>query len=1617
MSSAQFACRKIFSVPMKNVSKKSSLSLIPPVMVLVLAGMMGGSFLSRPTGTPKSSNQANTTAQNERSGPSNADQSIETPSRPLFHLLETLPERVLTGLPENGEAVPNALMMLDSTSIIAKEGLDLMLNSAAIGEAMGFPTPKEVVPVRITASRKDPMANSQWIAGVVHSLSEGAFALVKDENSGKFSGHLLLHRQKKAFVIEEDGTGRLLLQERPIDAVICSGMPPEPNPVPMALRNGVEELADPVPILDSLPGAEGVLYIDFDGEIVTNSSWKGGATINALPAVMAGRPMTAEQMTAVWAAVAEDFAPFNVSVTTSVQRYNGAPRNRRMRCIQTPTNDAAPTAGGVAYLNSFSDGSENPCWSYNSSNVRIMALTISHELGHTVGLLHDGRVAPSDEEYYGGHGTGVTRWGPIMGAPFSAAVTQWSKGEYYLADRTGQDDLTVITRPQNFGYRTDEAADTTALAANVSDNIFGNSDETGFITTPTDKDVFRFQTAGGTATFNGTGTALPEGNLDIKLRILRNDGSELVAASPVDSLNATLSTTLSAGTYFVEVSGTGFGTPLENPPSGYTNYGSLGQYSLKGTFVPLPQVPLITQQPTGPPEPVLEGRAVTFSVSIISNRTPRFQWIKIVDGVESNISGATGRTYMISSPSATHIADYKVRVSNSAGSVDSDTVSLDVFLKPRFTVQPLSGTVQAGNPLTLNPTLTGDQPMTLQWWKNNAPIQNANAAVFNIPTTQWSDEGSYKLVATNAAGTTTSSTAVIKMESPPVVIQDLPSLAIKVGSSATLSLTIRGNPTFSYQWFKGDMLIPGAIKSSLVLKGDPTTTPGIYKLRVTNRFGDFTSSGTDVTVDYPVVISQHPLGATGKSAGGIHSMNVLVTGTLPQYQWQLNGKDIPGATGPDLVMNPLTWFNNGKYRVVVWNRVSRVVSREATLSVTSAPVILTQPASRKAARRGSTTFTVKAQGTGRLSYQWFKGEDPIVGAKGTSLRISKLDTPSEGDYRVKVSNSLGETPSDPASLVVEDVPVIVLNPTPGAFEISKELTLGVNVSGSPTFRYQWQRNKKNLPGQTGESLLIPNAQISDTALYRVVVTNDVGSATSREARATVMLPPSIVTQPVPVTQYQGFNATFTIKAAGTGPLTYRWKKDGTIIKTTTTPTLSLTNLQLTQAGSYSVEVANAVKTIQSDAVPLDVQIVPSPVVTNHVPRSGQAKDKVAVIGSNLQFAKSATLSGTPVGFVVTTNNDVVVTSPTNATSGLIRITTPGGNASTTANFTVATDFINNNFSNSIVVTTGTYSVRNVDTEDYTAEVGEPGYFTSASKSAWWRWTCPETGSYQIDTRGSSYDTTLTVFSGDALNSLTRVAANDDAVPGAIYSQVVLSAIRGIVYRISVDTVDPDAASRADLNIQKAGSSSLAGNTFEIDDGLTVGESVVKAGGWQGTGAESTTVVGEDKEDQAVLLGGSDSENSAQIWHPALAEGAISSGNVTTGFSARLVNNKGSSDQFAWTLYAPDGTPVAALRFDSGNGTLQAVNAAGQATMLDPILQENCEHRFDLTLHLDEKTWSVTLDGVKLLNHLPLEWPGETSPAFGDASASWERGSTGPAAGMIFDDFSITTSTSSQTDSK
>lgn len=104
----------------------------------------------------------------------------------------------------------------------------------------------------------------------------------------------------------------------------------------------------------------------------------------------------------------------------------------------------------------------------------------------------------------------------------------------------------------------------------------------------------------------------------------------------------------------------------------------------------------------------------------------------------------------------------------------------------------------------------------------------------------------------------------------------------------------------------------------------------------------------------------------------------------------------------------------------------------------------------------------------------------------------------------------------------------------------------------------------------------------------------------------------------------------------------------------------------------------------------------------------------------------------------------------------------------------------------------------------TAQPGEPqhhGVGNPASGSVWFTWTAPATGDYIIDTIGSDFDTVLAVYSGTALNALTRLVSDDDGgATGNNESRLVLFATAGTTYRIVIDGYDSEARGRFLLNI-------------------------------------------------------------------------------------------------------------------------------------------------------------------------------------------------------------------------
>jgi hypothetical protein len=332
-----------------------------------------------------------------------------------------------------------------------------------------------------------------------------------------------------------------------------------------------------VPVLNSFPSARATIYLDFDGQYVTGTSWNWSGPIDAQPS-----GLSTDAITEVFNRVSEDYRIFNVNITTDSTVYKSAPARQRMRVIVTPTYQWYGAAGGVSFVGSFTWGDDTPAWVFSGLlgySSKKVAEAISHEGGHTLGLQHQSAYTNTctKTEYNPGSGTGETSWAPIMGVGYYKNLTTWHYGTSTVGCSTYQDDLTIIAgSTNNFGYRTDDIGNTSMTATSEGFTTTGFS-TTGLINTGADKDVFSFTLTSptyvhlnavpdnvGNVGFNNSGA-----NLDIKLSLLNYKSDTIGQYNPATSLSAGVDSTLASGTYYVVVEGIANAYLADNESTGY----------------------------------------------------------------------------------------------------------------------------------------------------------------------------------------------------------------------------------------------------------------------------------------------------------------------------------------------------------------------------------------------------------------------------------------------------------------------------------------------------------------------------------------------------------------------------------------------------------------------------------------------------------------------------------------------------------------------------------------------------------------------------------------------------------------------------------------------------------------------------------------------------------------------------------------------------------------------------------------------------------------------------------------------------------------------------------------
>ena len=352
----------------------------------------------------------------------------------------------------------------------------------------------------------------------------------------------------------------------------------------------------------------------------------------------------------------------------------------------------------------------------------------------------------------------------------------------------------------------------------------------------------------------------------------------------------------------------------------------------------------------------------------------------------------------------------------------SEAPAASVSRPPSILNQPQNQTVAVGQTASFSVTAPG--ALTYQWRKGGAPLAGATNAFLTLSNVQLADAGGYDVTVGNSAGTTNSSVATLTVV-PLMITQPPSSLSVPTGGNATFSVVASGVGPFTYQWrFNGGNL-PGATAATLTLTNVQVANGGGYSVVVGNAFGTVPSAAGTLNILTPPVITAQPTGVTAV-AGEVVTFSISVSGSGPfAYQWRRDGANLPGATARTFSLPSAQATDAGLYSVIVSNAAGVAVSSNATLTVSSAPVIITSPAARVVNASASVSFTVAALGDAPFTYQWRLNGANLAGATSVSYSIAAATPSHEGLYSVVVGNALGSTPSSAARLTVLPVSVVV----------------------------------------------------------------------------------------------------------------------------------------------------------------------------------------------------------------------------------------------------------------------------------------------------------------------------------------------------------------------------------------------------------------------------------------------------------------------------------------------------------------------------------------------------------------------------------------------------------------
>ena len=531
----------------------------------------------------------------------------------------------------------------------------------------------------------------------------------------------------------------------------------------------------------------------------------------------------------------------------------------------------------------------------------------------------------------------------------------------------------------------------------------------------------------------------------------------------------------------------------------------------------------------------------------------------------------------------------------------------------------------------------GTGELSYQWqWANagmlgwsNSTVASAKTETLNVGITPKITNRRYRCIVTDSKGSVTSEEAILYVSGPKILSQP-ESVTASVGTEVSFTVNVEGtgNITYEWQWSNAGSTkwskssVSSATESMFNVTASTVLDGRRYRCVITDDDGSVISR--EVVLNVTTDVLKTPENVMGVSHNGAVRLawNEVAGAKYNIYKGvtednieKIDTTDDSCYTDADVLEGNIYYYQVSAVNGTRESKLSSVVSVKVESSQEEKELKITAQPKDYTGRSGTAQFTVEAEGTGELSYQWQWANAGMLGWSNSTVASAKTETLNVGitpkitnrRYRCIVTDSKGSVTSEEAILYVSG-PKILSQPESVMANVGTEVSFTVNAEGTGNITYEWQwantgstRWSKSSAVSATESIFsITASTVLDGRRYRCVITDDDGSVISREAVLNVMSNSlAIIKHPVSIVVNNNQEAKFSVSASGNN-LIYAWYVNGNEVIGAVTNELCLRREDIDEfinldevfinGGEISIYcvIASGTKTVTSDTATLTI---------------------------------------------------------------------------------------------------------------------------------------------------------------------------------------------------------------------------------------------------------------------------------------------------------------------------------------------------------------------------------------------------------------------------------------------